>query len=129
MCECVQVYAARMKLSKRFEVLAMIPECYMAYGDKLVPGGPALQDHEGIEHCKKGGSFPWAVSTKGAGIKVQKCNATRVQDKHNILRIVAELDESTGEPPAEHPRYDELNASVGLAAAACGAKRVGTCRK
>lgn len=118
-----QIYVAKMRLEKRFEVLAIIEEGtqmhYVRAEDtrewvpKDTAAGPALQDSDGVEHCKpEGGAFPWSVAEKGAWATMQDCKASRVEDKQGIMRMIAEVDDPDCEPPAQHRRYDELNSSV-----------------
>merc|ERR1712166_879330 len=113
----MELYVALEMPGKLFEVLTMIPKDTQLQGDKDVPAGPALLDAEQNEHIKsalegKGGFFPPEIAVKGARVKVQNAQASQPQDRRSILQRIVQSDDSSSEPPVEHPRYDVVNRKV-----------------
>lgn len=106
-CRCVlEIYVVH-QLHKEFDVLAMIEEQQQWLGNEPVTRGPALRDNSGVIHCKsKGGDFPFDVATRGAMVSVYDAKATRVEDRFNIMWMIAEADPPTQNPHQPPPQHD-----------------------
>ena len=58
---------------------------------------------------KEGRNFPMDLLRRGLDFCVQKARATRDLDRRRILNYIAgRLENLDDEPPAEHPKYDEV---------------------
>ena len=93
------MYVALEMDHKHIEVLALIKEGTQKAGEEIVPPGPALVDSQDVLHIKSNsGFFPGNVAIRGARVKVENAQASRPEDRSNILHTIATTWFSQSEP-------------------------------
>lgn len=106
------------------EVAAVIPEGEQVVQEadgacRKIPRSPALlkDDRRGnlIDKVEAEGAwFPAEVARRGAQADIAKAGASNEEDKRNILRLIIGVHEpdEMPQPPASHPRYDDVNRAI-----------------
>jgi len=124
----IETYVATVMQGKSFEVLAMAQDQKLNQTQQLTRTNsqsnrrresvqpkryPALRDRSGQEHCKNEDlPFPSSVYQKGLQVSIATSQALLKQDRENILRLVADVDEPGMPPPVICPGYDRVNWGV-----------------
>lgn len=66
-----------------------------------------------LDVCEQHGArFPASVAQEGVRACVAEANASRPEDKRNILRFIMGETNPNFPPPLQHKRYDEVNRSI-----------------
>lgn len=104
------------------DVAAHLPAGSGTFGGRPVPAKPTLRLDLGngkmkefVEDEASGGAFPHTVAAKGSRIDVFKAQASRPEDRRNILHLIAGTPEAAWietDPPSSCDAYDDLNHKV-----------------
>jgi len=102
------------------DLAAWLPEGSGHWGGKPIPAKPTLRmDLGNLKMAEKvfaesetGGAFPQTVANRGVQIDLAEAQASRPEDRRNILHLIAATPEeewASTDPPTECEAYEVLN--------------------
>eukprot|EP00927_Polykrikos_kofoidii_P079088 TRINITY_DN75877_c0_g1_i1.p1 TRINITY_DN75877_c0_g1~~TRINITY_DN75877_c0_g1_i1.p1 ORF type:complete len:805 (-),score=136.64 TRINITY_DN75877_c0_g1_i1:45-2348(-) len=116
------VSTAKGKRNHYYDIAAWLTAGSATFGGHPVPAKPTLRmdlgDGRMEEHIadeETGGAFPLAVCAKGVRIDLASAQASRPEDRRNILHMIAGTPVSEWQrkdPPSRSAAYDSINRSA-----------------